>query len=450
MSLPRVVIIGSGFGGLFAARELENKPVEVVLIDRQNYHTFTPLLYQVATCGLEAEEIAYPIRGIFRGGRNMNFLMGEVTGIDPDAKTVAVLTEGGPRIERYDYLIVAAGSVTNFFGNDAVRQHAHELKTLADATGLRSHILRKFEQASWTDDPAEREALTTIVVVGGGPSGLETVGAVQELVTNVLTREYAFLRQHKARVILVEALDHLLTAFPRGLQRSALKQVQSLGIEVRLRTTVTGAEAGAVMLKDERGTFALPAHTLIWLAGVKGAGIGGVFREALAKGDRVITRETTEVEGCEGVYVVGDLSSLTGATGRPYAQLIPPAKQQGILAARNILAHMAGKPQAAFRYNDRGIMATIGRRRAVAYIYNRIPLTGGLAWFAWLALHLVTLMGFRNRINVLINWVWNYFTFDRSVRIILNSTPRGVRPASVVTPAVVRPAEAQPVSAAGD
>lgn len=417
---PRVVIIGAGFGGLYAAQALKNKAVDVVLIDRQNYHLFTPLLYQVATCGLEPEQIAYPVRGIFRGARNTDFLMGEVDGIDLDARVVSVRTNGHARPVDFDYLIVAAGSVTNTFGNTGVEQHGFGLKELEEAVTLRNHILTRFERAAWTDDPHEREALTTMVVVGGGPTGLETAGAMRELYYRVLRKEYPFLREMAARVVLVEALDRLLLPFPESLQRSALEQARDLGIEVILNNPLDDINDDQIRLKD--GTV-IPTQTLVWAAGVKASPLAAMLGVELNKG-RVPVKPTMEVIGLDRVYVVGDMAYLPDDDGQPYPMLIPVAQQQGKLAGQNILRRERPEAEKSFRYFDRGIMATIGRSRAVAWIFNKLPLSGWPAWISWLGLHLLVLMGFRNRVAVFFNWVYEYFTYDRSVRIILSHSQR--------------------------
>lgn len=413
---PRVIIIGAGFGGLYAAKSLAEKSVDVLLIDRQNFHTFTPLLYQVATCGLDPSEIAYPVRSIFYDKLNINFLMGEVVKIEHEQKTVSVRTNGTVHEEAYDYLILAAGSVTNYFGNPDLETHAFGLKDLNDAVVLRNHILRLFEKAAWTDDAAERDALTTMVVVGGGPTGLETAGALHELYNFVLKNEYRQSPGVEAKVYLVEALDSLLLPYPQSLQQSALAQLESLGVKVILGNPLTELSDKQVTLKDGQ---VINTHTLIWAAGVKASPLSAMLDVDLQKGGRVPITQELEVIGREAIYVVGDMAYLEDAQGQPYPMLIPVAKQQGILAAQNIVRQIAGEQPQPFEYNDRGIMATIGRRRAVAWIYNRIPLTGFIAWLAWLGLHLLWLLGFRNRLNVLVNWVWNYLTYDRSVRIIL-------------------------------
>lgn len=411
---PRVIIVGAGFGGLYAAQTLKGQAVDVLLIDRQNYHTFTPLLYQVATCGLEAEEIAYPVRGIFRSNTNIHFMLGEVLGIDPAAKVVAVRTNGTVRHEAYEYLIVAGGSVTNYFNQPEIAGHSFELKTLEDAVRLRNHILRLFERAEWSGDEAYRRAVTTLVVVGGGPTGLETAGALYELYEHVLRKEYANLAP---RIILVEAVDRLLTPFPEPLQRSAYLQLTALGVEIILGNGVTEVTAEEVRLQD--GTV-IPTHTLVWSAGVQAAPLAQRLGVELARGGRVPVTPALEAPALDGVYVVGDMAYLEAADGKPYPMLIPVAKQQGILAAKNILRRIRFQQPQTFRYTDRGIMATIGRSRAVAWLFNRVQVSGYLAWLSWLGLHLIALMGFRNRVNVLINWVWNYFRY-RPFRLILET-----------------------------
>ncbi len=423
---PTVVIIGAGFGGLHAAKTLAKADVDIVLIDRQNFHLFTPLLYQVATSGLEPGEIAYPVRGIVRGMDNLRFLMGSVEAIDTGARTVTVCTSQRLVTQPYDVLVVAAGSQTHTFGIDAIEQHAFGMKELSEAVVLRNHLLKCFENAAWIDDPARQEALTTMVVVGGGPTGLETAGALSELSRYVLRKEYDnALGDIAGRVILVEMRDHLLDSYPARLQESARRQLEDLGVDVITGVSVTNASAQHIELSDGR---TIPTHTLVWAAGVQASPLAEMLGVPLGRGGRVPVRPTLEVPGLDRVYVVGDMAYLENERSEPLPMLIPVAKQQGILAARNITRRLANQPQEAFRYTglkDRGIMATIGRSRAVAWIFYRVQVSGFLAWLAWLVLHLVTLMGFRNRLNVFINWLWNYLTYDRSVRLILEHTPRG-------------------------
>lgn len=410
----KIIIIGAGFGGLFAARQLVQADVDLLIVDRNNYHTFTPLLYQVATAALDPSEIAYPVRTIFRDAANLRFMLGNVTAVDQTQRLVTI--EAGDRTvtEPYDYLIVAAGSVPNYFGNDAFRAHAFELRTLHDSIRLRNHVLNLFEQAVWQEDKAICEALLTIVVVGGGPTGIETAGAVYELYNHVLTKEYPH-GDLRTRVILVEQAEQLLAPYPERLQRAAVQQLQSLGVEVMLGRKMLAVEHDLVRLE---GDELIPTYTVVWAAGVKATPFAALLGVEPARGGRIPIDATTAVVGLARIYAVGDVAHLADKEGRPYPMLIPVAQQQGVLAAKNILADLRGEAGEAFTYSDRGTMATIGRSRAVAWIFNRVALTGRLAWLAWLGLHLVMLLGFRNRLNVLINWAWNYLTYDRSVRII--------------------------------
>ena len=423
---PTVVIIGAGFGGLNAAKRLAKADVDILLIDRQNFHLFTPLLYQVATSGLEPGEIAYPVRGILRSKANVRFLLGNVENIDPANQKVTIRTNGLTTDERYDYLLIAAGTQTHYFGMEQVEKHGFGLKTLSDAVVLRNHLLKCFEKAAWTDDPDYRAALTTTVVVGGGPTGLETAGALRELYRYIFTKEFASqIPNLQTRVILVEMADHLLDPYPPRLQEAARRQLESMGVEVILGNAVVEAAQDHIRLSDGE---VIPTHTLIWAAGVHASPLAQMLDVPLRSMGRVPVYPTLEVIGQDRIYVVGDMAYLEDKKGEPYPMLIPVAKQQGMLAAKNIIRRIENRPQVAFDYGglkDRGIMATIGRSRAVAWIFYKIPLTGYIAWLAWLVLHLITLMGFRNRLNVFINWVWNYLTYDRSVRIILEHSPHG-------------------------
>lgn len=417
-SNPEVIIIGAGFGGLFAARALAKKPVDVILIDKNNFHTFTPLLYQVATCALDPSEIAYPVRSIFRKSKNVKFLIGELTEIKTARKEVVVRADKNNHKLSYDYLILAGGSQTNFFGNQDIIQNSFDLKTLSDAVDLRNHILRLFEKAVWTDDPDIRDALLTFVVVGGGPTGIETAGAIYELYNHVLDQEFSS-EDLRAKVVLVEMQSSILNAYPERLRKSARSQLESLGVEIKLGFRVTKVGKGYVELSDG---LVIKTHTMIWSVGVEGTSLADMLGEELGPGNRVRVERTMQVEGSEDIFCIGDMSYLEDRNGNPYPQVIPVAQQQAGLAANNILAKIANNDLSLFEYHDRGSMATIGRSRAVAWLYNRIPFSGFLAWIAWLFFHLVTLMGFRNRLNVFINWVWNYLTYDRSVRIILEKS----------------------------
>lgn len=420
--VPRVIIIGAGFSGLYAARELSNQLVDVLLIDRNNYHTFTPLLYQVATCGLDPSKIAYPIRTIFRKVRNVNILLGNVTAIDTHTQNVTVQTEDEVLHEPYDYLILAAGTTTNYFNQETIERYSFPMKTLEEAVALRNHILGQFERAARLTDTVSREALTTIVVVGGGATGLETAGAVYELYNNVLKHDYKGKTELRTRVILVEATDRVLAPYPERLRDSARQQLESLGVEVMLNTAVASLNSESVTLKDGR---VIPTRTVVWAAGIKGNPLASMLAVPLERGARIPVTPQMQVIGLENVFAAGDITHLIDpSTQQPYAQVIQVANQQGALAARNILARIRGQAPRDFTLHDRGMMATIGRNRAVAYVYNRVPFTGFMAWMMWVFLHIVWLMGFVNRLGVFVSWVWNYITYDRAVRIILNRAPR--------------------------
>ncbi len=403
-------------GGLFAALNLEGKPVDVLLIDQKNFHTFTPLLYQVATCALDPSEIAYPVRGIFRNNKNIEFMMGKVVDINKKQKEVIVEIDGERRVESYDYLIIAAGSAPNYFGNESFKQCTFGLRSLNDAITMRNHILKLFESAAWEADNQQLQAMTTLVVVGGGPTGLEIAGALYELYNHVLGREFSSEKSMSARVILIERMPHLLSSYPEKLRQSALKQLRSLGVEVILGKAVTEISKKHIRLEDGSE---ISTNTVIWSAGVQSSSLSDKLGIKLTRGNRIPIKDTLEIENHQEIYAIGDIAYLENTEGEAYQMLIPVAKQQGILAAKNILRHIKGENRKQFKFHDRGIMTTIGRSRAVAWIFNSIQISGYLAWVAWLFLHLLTLMGFRNQLSVLVNWIWNYFTFDRSVRIIL-------------------------------
>jgi NADH dehydrogenase len=410
------VIIGAGFGGLYAARGLAGKPVDVLVIDRNNYHTFLPLLYQVATAGLEPEEIAAPVRAILRRARNVKFQLGEVTQIDPGQQTIRACIDANEQVLHYDYLVVSPGSVTSFFGLNEVQSRARGLKSLSEAISLRNHVLTMFERAASESDPTARAALMAFVVVGGGPTGIEMSGALSELFRHVLRKDYPSLDFGQARVILLEALDRLLAPFPARLQHSAKRQLERVGVEVRLNTAVANATDDSVILKD--GTV-IPTHSIIWAAGVQAAELAGLDVKK-PRGRRIQVLPTLQIPELPNIFAIGDAAFLEDPQGNPFPQLAPVAMQMGKLAAKNIIAMIESKPLAAFVYRDRGIMATIGRSAAVAWVFNKLQLSGFLAWLAWLGLHLIYLIGFRNRANVLVNWAWNWWTWDRGVRIILD------------------------------
>jgi NADH dehydrogenase len=408
---PRVVIVGAGFGGLNAAKALGNRDVDVLLIDRNNYHGFWPLLYQVATAGLEAEAIAYPVRATLRRYGNADFQMAEVRRIDLERKLV--LTDGQP--VEYDYLILAAGSANNYFGNDALSQVTFGMKDVDEAERLRNHVLMAFERASREEDAERRAALLTFVVIGGGPTGVELSGAFSELIRHVMRKDYPALNVAQAQVVLIEAAPQILNTFPERLQRSAQRRLERMGVNIQLGTAVTSVENDVVTLKD--GTR-VAAATVVWAAGVRASALADALGVALGRSARVKVTPQLNLADHPEVFVVGDMAYLEGyREGVAYPMVAQVAIQMGKLAAKNILATVRGRQPEEFRYFDFGSMATIGRSAAVFDAFN-IRLTGILAWLGWLFIHLLYLIGFRNRLVVLLNWIVNYFTYERGVRVI--------------------------------
>lgn len=408
---PRVVIAGAGFGGLAAARMLAKAPVDVLLINRTNYHGFWPLLYQVATAGLEPESIAYPVRAILRRYRNASFLLAEVTGVDFGRRLVQ--TNTGP--VSYDYLILAAGSTTNFFGNERIARYTMGMKDLNEAQRLRNHVLLCCEHAAAESDPNQRAALLTFAVVGGGPTGVELAGAFVELIRHVIRHDYPMLDVQQARVVLIEATGHILTSFPESLQRAALQRLQRMGVEVRLNAPVADADPHGLNFRDGSR---LDAETVVWAAGVRGAPLADALGVTLGRGARVVVTPELTLPDDQRVFVIGDMAYLEGyRPGVAYPMVAPVAIQMGEQAARNIVAQINDQPMQPFRYVDKGQMATIGRSAAVLDAFG-IRLSGWPAWAGWLFVHLMALVGFRNRALVLLNWAYSYFTYDRGVRLI--------------------------------
>lgn len=408
---PRVVVVGAGFGGLWAAKALANAPVEVVLVDRNNYHTFLPLLYQVAAAELEPEQIAYPVRGVVRRHPNVRFFMAEVHGVDLEGREVLTGSGSLP----YDYLILAAGSVTNFFGLESVERCGRGMKDLQEAVGLRSEILSRFEEAAKEPDAARRRALLTFVIVGGGATGVEFAGTLAELIWHVLRRDYPEIDMREARVLLVEATGALLPGLPPELGEYARRALEAMGVEVMLNTAVVGATPAEVQIQ---GGEPIPAFTLVWTAGVRASELADKLGAPQGRGARVVVEPTLQLPGHPEVYVVGDMAYVEREDGSPVPQVAPAAIQEGAFAARNILRQIAGEEPLPFVYKDPGTMVTLGRNKGVARLWGR-SVRGFLAWAAWLAVHLVKLIGFRNRLVVLTNWAWNYFFLDRAVRLIL-------------------------------
>jgi NADH dehydrogenase len=422
MSVPRVVIVGAGFGGLACARRLGGGPLDVLLVDRNNYHLFTPLLYQVASSLLNPGDIATPVRAILRGARNVRFRQAEVTGVDLEARQVR--TAAGDVLP-YDYLVLAAGSTTHTFGIASVALEARGLKDLPEALALRNHILRCFEEAARRPDAASRREWLTFVVVGGGPTGVEYAGALAELARLVLARDYPEFDSAEVEIVLLEGRERLLLAFPEALAQEARAQLTRRGVRVRTHLQVTGLQAGEVLLSTgER----LQARTLVWAAGVRPAALAEQVAVPRSRSGRIEVDEFLRVRGQERVFAVGDVAAArSGDADLP--MLAPVASQAGRAAADNILLLAGGRAPAPFRYRDRGTMATIGRKAAVAWI-GRVQLKGFVGWVAWLVLHLYMLIGFRNRLLVMIGWAWNYFRYDRPIRIVAGAK-EGSEPAEV-------------------
>jgi NADH:ubiquinone reductase (H+-translocating) len=407
----RVVIVGGGFGGLRAAKALADAPVRVTLVDRRNHHLFQPLLYQVATAALSPADIAQPIRSVLRGQPNMEVILADVDAIDVAAKEV-VLGEDAGRLS-YDYLILAAGANHAYFGHDEWAPNAPGLKTLEDALDIRRRILTSFEEAERESDPVRRKALMTFVVVGGGPTGVEMAGAIAEIARFSLARDFRHIDTRDAKVILIEASTKLLAAFPERLSRRSVKDLERLGVEVRFGKPVTAITPDAVTVGDEK----IPANTIVWAAGVQSSPLGRSLGVDLDRAGRVRINPDLSVPGHPEIFVIGDMASLEDARGRPLPGVAQVAMQQGAWAAANILRAIEGKPTRPFRYRDLGNMATIGRKSAVANIRG-LRLTGFVAWLAWAVVHILNLIGFRNRVLVGLQWLWSYLTLQRGARLI--------------------------------
>jgi len=410
--VPRVVVIGAGFGGLEVARTLKGVPVEVTLVDRHNFFTFQPLLYQVATAGLNAADVSHVVRGLFHGQRNVAFRQAEVTGVDWAARLVHL--EGHADLP-FDHLVVAGGATVTHFGTPGAADHGFALYTLEDAVTLRNHLVERFERADADPTAVDRGGLT-FVVVGGGPTGVETAGALAELFAMVFRKDYPALDVSQARVVLVEMQDHLLGPFAPSSQRHAFDTLRSRGVEVRLGAQVASVSAEAVTFADGE---VLPCQTLIWAAGVQANPLATALGVAQERAGRITVGADLQIPDRPGGWAIGDIAAAHDRHGEVLPQLAPVAMQAGRHVGRQIARLLEGRGTEAFRYRDKGTMATIGRRAAVAELPGRIRLRGAPAWLAWLGLHVVLLVGKRNRASVLLNWAWNYLTWDRGPRLIL-------------------------------
>ena len=418
-SKPHVIIIGAGFGGLEAAKKLACKDVRVTVIDRTNYHLFQPLLYQVATAALSPADIAAPVRAILSKCRNVEVILAEVQSVDVETKKVKTVDL---EID-YDYLIIATGARHSYFGHNEWEKLAPGLKSLEDAIELRRRILLAFEYAEKTPDEAARRAAMNFVIIGGGPTGVEMAGAIAEISRYTMARDFRHINPSEARVILIEGEPRLLAAYPPDLSESARKQLADLGVEVRTSTRATNLTDAGVQIGDEF----IPCRVKIWAAGNNASFVGKTLGVPSDRAGRVIVNDDLTIPGRPEVQVIGDLANFPHQTGQPLPGISPVAMQQGRHAARNVLAMIKGRKPQRFRYWDKGTMATIGRNKAVADL-KFVHLSGLPAWLAWLFVHIVFLVGFRNRLLVLVQWAWAYLTFDKGARLITRNFQAEQRP----------------------
>ena len=407
---PKVIIVGGGFGGLWAAKALKNEPVDVALIDKKNHHTFQPLLYQVATAVLSPGEIASPIRRILHDAKNIEVILGEVSGFDKE-KQIVKLADGSEI--PYDYLIIAAGGRHAYFGHDDWETSAPGLKTLEDALEIRRRVLLAFELA-------ERDAYLTgtqrslnFVVVGGGPTGVELAGAIADIARMALAKDFKVIDTTKAKVMLFEGSDRVLGTFAKDLSESAKKQLEQIGVEVKLNSFVTDIEPGRVKVGEDW----IDCDVVLWATGVAASPVGKALGVETDKAGRVFVQPDLTIPGSENIFVIGDMASLKQENGEPVPGVSPAAMQMGTATAKNILADIDGTPRKNFRYVDKGTMATIGRSKAIADVQG-FHFKGFIAWMMWLFLHVLFLIGFRNRIYVMLEWFWAYLTRERSARLI--------------------------------
>ena len=410
---PKVVIIGGGFGGIEVAKGLKDKEVDVLLLDRNNHHTFQPLLYQVATGTLDAPSIAFPLRKMFRKQKNFTFRMANVTAIDSVQKVLD--TDIGPIA--YDYLVIATGATTNFFGNTGIEQHAMPMKNVREAVNIRSFLLQNIEESLLQNTPEERAAFLNVVIVGGGPTGVELSGAVAEIRKNILTKDYPELKREDMSVYLVEGLPRVLNALSPQASEKAELYLKELGVRVLLNEQVTAYNGEEIHFASGKR---IKTRTVLWSAGVKGEVPAGIDAQSIVRGNRIQTDEECRVLGMQDVFAIGDVSAIiTDDTPRGHPGVAPVAQQQGKLLAKNIVRILQNQPAEKFRYFDKGSMATIGRNKAVVDI-GKIRFQGFFAWWVWMFVHLMSLVGFRNRVVTFINWVISYVTFNAGIRLIIH------------------------------
>ncbi|APY09282.1 FAD-dependent oxidoreductase [Winogradskyella sp. J14-2] len=417
-NLPRIVIVGGGFAGINLAKTLANKKLQVVLIDKHNYHTFQPLLYQVSSSGLEPDSIAYPLRKIIKKHKTSFFRLAEVNEIQPEQKNIK--TSIGDLT--FDYLVLATGTKTNFFGNNEIENNSMPMKTVPQALNIRSLILQNFEKAAIANTKEEREAYLNFVIVGGGPTGVELAGAIAELKNNILPRDYHDLNANDMHIHLLEGSTRVLPPMSKHASEKAEKFLKTLGVNVHCNTQVTDYDGLEVSTNTD---LQLQSETLIWAAGVTGAPVNGLNASALVeRANRYKVNEFNQVEGYDNIFAIGDIAQMTSEDyPKGHPQVAQPAIQQGILLGKNLLRLINNKPMKSFVYNDKGSMATIGRNKAVVDL-KAFKFGGFFAWFIWMFVHLMSLVGFRNRVIVFFNWTYNYINFDKAARLIIRPFKR--------------------------
>jgi NADH dehydrogenase len=415
---PEVVIVGGGFGGLYAALALERAPVHVTIVDRRNHHLFQPLLYQVATAALNPADIAAPIRSVFRGWRNVSVILAEAVAVDTDARKLT-LADGELA---YDYLVLATGATHSYFGHDEWAPFAPGLKSIEDALEIRRRVLLAYEMAERERDPERRREWLTFVIIGGGPTGVELAGALAEISRQALSREFQHIDPTHARIILVEGVSRVLPPYPEDLSATARTQLERLGVDVWTGARVTGIDASGVNLGQER----IGARTVLWAAGVAASPLPKALGVPLDRAGRVLVRPDLTLPGHDDVFVIGDLAAVEQA-GKPVPGVAPAAIQMGRHVARSIRRAIAGQPRELFRYRDKGSFATIGRGKAVGELHGGWKLSGFPAWLAWLAIHIFFLIGFRSRALVIFQWAYSYVTFRRGARLITGPPPPPLR-----------------------
>lgn len=412
-NVPRIVVIGGGFAGISFIKKLQKEKVQIVLFDRHNYHTFQPLLYQVSTAGLEPDSIAYPLRKIFRKNMDFHFRMAEVENINTDSNTIS--TSVGSL--KYDYLIIATGTRTNFFGNNSIAENSMPMKTIPQALNIRSLILQNIEKADITTDEVERKRLLNFVIAGAGPTGVELAGALAEFRKGILENDYPELEEEEMSVHLIEGLDRVLPPMSETVSKKAQKFLENLGVQVHLETFISDYDGKIVSTKDGKK---FETATFIWAAGVTGAPINGINGEALVeKANRYRVDEFNKVKGFKNIYALGDIAIMeTKEYPKGHPQVAQPAIQQGKHLGKNFRKMLKGTPMEPFKYFDKGTMATVGRNKAVVDIGN-LHFGGAIAWFLWMFVHLWFLVGFRNRVVTFFNWTYSYINYDRAARLII-------------------------------